>query len=112
MWFTCQGDSKCGFNVLQVPLPSEHFKTVKDFQGIVPESQGQNLQGLVPESQGQNLALAVISVPYSLDSGQGMFSLGRFVHRVQDQHVVHLPPCISHKLRWVKFDPDEVLGRS
>jgi len=30
--------------------------------------------GLLPESQGQNLAVTVIYVPYSLDSGMGLTS--------------------------------------
>ena len=32
--------------------------------------QPKTIQGLSPESQGQNLALTVLHVPYSLDSGR------------------------------------------
>jgi hypothetical protein len=31
-----------------------------------------NVKGLLPESQGQNLALTVLFVPHSLDSGSGL----------------------------------------
>jgi len=40
-------------------------------QGIIAntERRGNKFEGLLPENQGQHLALTVIYVPYSLDSG-------------------------------------------
>ena len=46
-------------------------------QGPISSEEGttQTIHGRFPEIQGQNLALTVLYVPYSIDSGHGFWSL-------------------------------------
>ena len=51
--------------------------------------------GLLPESQGQNLAVTVLYVPHSLDSGRG-----ETVEFRTSESAIDMPPILARRLIW------------
>jgi len=61
----------------------------------IEREQFERFQRFYPESQGQNLALTVLCVPYSLDSGDAG---GRGLAGLLACHTVDYDPCIENQL--------------